>query len=82
MKLFEARNGKVGFSYVRCYIWASDEGAAGIMAKHAFEESKLDRSDNIKVKELFDESAAPFATLPDDGGWDTGRAKKRLEIPR
>lgn len=82
MKLFEARNGQTCFSYVRCYIWAPDQGAAVAMALQAFANSKLDRSDKITVRALFDESEAAFATLPNDEGWEVVAKKQRPRIPR
>lgn len=82
MKLFEARNGQNCFSYVRCYIWAPDEGAAELMAVKQFQQSGIDRSDNIKIKALFDENAGPFVTAVNDEGWETVEEKKSISIPR
>lgn len=84
MKLYEARNGYIGESYTRCYVWAENETQAYDLARTSFmaEATQIpkyhtrmlyDESyyNNIQVIELFGSTAIPFATHPSSDGWSS-----------
>lgn len=84
MKLYEARNGYIGESYTRCYVWAENEVQALDLARISFmaEATQIpkyhtrmlyDESyyNNIQVIELFDYCITPFATHPSSDGWSS-----------
>ncbi len=77
MKLFEATNEYYGESYVRAYVWASDEAEALALARKAFEASARKKPaydkrywENVEVEELFAVDSTPFCTNPSDSGWE------------
>lgn len=88
MKLFEVTNGWMGEAYNRCYVWAADKTDALRLAEAAFHQSALRQNKSLpeqhdarypeeywkelECRELFDQSAAPFATVPSDSGWNPG----------
>ena len=65
MKLFEATDGTVGFSYLRSYIWAVDKDQAKTLAGL----TGLNIT-KIKLRELMDGHDKPFYTEPSDEGWE------------
>lgn len=74
MKLYEIVNGYIGESYVRCYAWAESTEQALTLARAQYEAHADYHKDptyweRLEVTELFDASAAPFATPPNDHGW-------------
>ena len=72
MSLYEVTNGKfgkpgrLGCSYVRCYVWHKDEQAA---KDAAYKKLKCRRVD-CKVVHLFTSDAKPFCTVASDEGWE------------
>lgn len=84
MKLYEARNGYIGESYTRCYVWAENINQALDLARIAFmaqatqipkyhTKPLYDESyySDIEIIELFDSTAIPFATQPSSEGWSS-----------
>lgn len=84
MRLYEARNGYIGESYTRCYVWAENEIQAADLARISFMAEAMqipkyhtkplyDESyySDIQVMELFDSSAISFATHPSSDGWSS-----------
>lgn len=75
MNLYEVRNGYIGESYVRVYIWCRSEAEAVEMARSQFaaERTYLDEpeySERLTAHLLFSSDAAPFVTEPSDSGLD------------
>ncbi|WP_066316910.1 hypothetical protein [Bacillus sp. FJAT-29814] len=74
MKLYEATNGFIGYSYVRCNVWANDEKEALELAKKAYKESdeaKIHGNrywENIELELIVDseKDIEPFYTEPTD----------------
>lgn len=64
MKLYEATNGMIGCSYVRCYVWANNKEEARQMATELFSEPR-----KVKIEFLFKNDSPPFCTKPSDEGW-------------
>jgi hypothetical protein len=71
MKLFELQTGGIGESYVRSYAWAGDVGDAVRMFREKVANTKYATAE-LRIRELFDATAAPFCTEPDDAGWPEG----------
>lgn len=69
MSLYDATNGYTGESYVRVYVWASSETEARKLADAAFAASKTP-GPTTGLRLLMRAGAAPFATTPDDAGWE------------
>ena len=75
MNLYEVTNDHTANSYVRAYVWAANESDALKLAYEAFrahmngynEQSWL----QIKCKRLFQDTDAPFCTIPDGDGWES-----------
>lgn len=64
--LYEVRNGYMGESYVRAYVWCDSVEQAKQMALALGD--KWDEGD-LQVELLFTEDRAQFITLPSDSGW-------------
>jgi hypothetical protein len=71
MILFEATNGMEGVSYVRRYVWATDETRAREMIQAA---AGLDAR-TWKLKPLMRQDSAEFVTDESSEGWDVGPEK-------
>jgi len=67
MNLYEVRNGYMGESYVRVYVWCEGIDVAREMASKIDE--KWQAADELEVEFLFSEHSVPFITLPSDSGW-------------
>lgn len=72
--LYEAVNGYIGCSYVRCYVWADSEAEARQLADAAFAkraEGRPNESGSMtkEIRKLFDADSEAFATVPCDEGW-------------
>lgn len=78
--LYEVRNGWMGESHVRTYVWVDSEKDAEAFAVQAFE-IECDNVGRVgtervayclvrDVLSLFRETDAAFATTPSDYGWD------------
>ena len=75
MNLYEATDGRMGYAYVRAYVWARSEEEAYKLAFDAFwadcDEFGRERlRESLKLELLFQEDASPFCTCPSDTGWD------------
>lgn len=67
MQLYEATNGHIGESYVRCYVWAESEQEARDMIVRSRGTQWL------HVRKLFDANDAAFITRATDHGWPDSR---------
>lgn len=75
--LYECTNGYMGTSYVRVYVWADSDEHARALALVAFGTDRetrpwRDSESYVRIDEcrkLFDASAEPFVTTPNDEGW-------------
>lgn len=74
MKFYEATNGYMGFSYVKCYVWAENEEQAMKLATESYKKhaEKYGRGEiyykNIELQLLVDteKDFDPFYTDPED----------------
>lgn len=74
MKFYEATNGYMGFSYVRCHVWAENEEQAMKLATESYKKyaEKYERGENyyknIELQLLVDteKDFDPFYTDPED----------------
>lgn len=74
MQLYEATNGFVGYSHVRCLVWANDKQEALELARKAFKEEGEGKYPeeywtNVKLDLILDTDVdkEPFYTEPNDG---------------
>lgn len=75
MKLYEASNGWMGNSYIRCMVVAPDENTAREMAARAFAASPHKPFNEIDLVLLCDDLTKPWcSTVEDDGFCDAGFA--------
>lgn len=73
MNLYEARNGMVGSSYVRCYIWVCCEARALTLASIAFAAELVPKGPeyHITVEFLFaSDQYHCFCTKVSSEGWE------------
>lgn len=67
--LYEVTDGWEGNSYRRCYVWAFGTGEAIELAEKSPGRNQGSDVRNFKVRSLFTERSASFATKWDDNGW-------------
>lgn len=70
--LYEIVNGSIGFSYVRVYVWADNEGQALKLAQSRFQEkypNDSERWENLEIQFLFKADSQDFVTSPSDEGF-------------
>ena len=75
MKLYEFTNGFMGFAAIQAFCWAPDEPTARAMATEQFKrdgQAKIIGDafwSDLQCRLLFVDTADPFCTKSDDGGW-------------
>lgn len=69
MTLYEATNGGIGESYLRCYVWSIDRETAVQLATVKFNECD-ERKHTIVLKELMYDHSIGFVTDVSDSGWE------------
>ena len=74
-RLYEATNGYLGESYVRCYAWADSPDEAAQLAEEAFRADAQGQPSptyytRIRLTQLFAADAPSFVTVPSDEGWE------------
>ena len=73
MTLWEATNGDTRWGPVRAYVWHHDLHRATIMARKAFAAQGMATS-QLVLREVMQNTDAPFCTRPADDRWPTIRA--------
>lgn len=69
--LYEATNGWMGESYVRCYVWAESKERAFVLADEAFaRENPNYKPGNISMRPMLNADSEEFASTPSDSGFE------------
>lgn len=77
MKLYEFTNGFMGFAPIQAYCWAPDEPTARALATEQFKHHDQAKAhgeaywSDLECRLLFENTASPFCTRPDDEGWQS-----------
>lgn len=65
MTLFEIKNGYIGESDVRCYVWAPDQETAEKIYREQYPDHAVH-----EIRALFHSGTATFITKLSDNGWE------------